>query len=600
MFYVKSMPYISFRRFILLFVTFGLSIGLHGQSTSLQQASTDPNNGLEDVYLYLQLANEAKTIDIEQALAYSRQALQLANIISSAEARAEANELIGDIYLMMNNFQPSINYFLISGKLYKSLQEKEELARVYSKLGSLYLTNDYNLESAQYYFQLLLDLGIELNNQNIIADAYNRIGGIFFKQEDYDEANHYLREALSLWEQLSDDEGISIALNNIGEIYMKRNSYNTALDYFNQSLAISKNLNQKSLMATNYKNIGLIKSQYNEVDEAFNYFNRSLKLFKEINDLEGQVEIMLTIGHQYYLKDDLKKAYQSFSSVYGIASKTNNWKYIAAAAKGLSITADKMKNYKLSLQYFKEFSAYTDSIEQRQKKDRITELQSRFKEDLQEKELVIAKNELALAENENKMNTLKLNLLIISIFFILIISILILNRYKSQVKKERLIREKNAQLHDVQRELMEVDIQNKDKDLMNFALHLVQKNEMLHHLQKELKKLPCDSDEETVQRISELNTAIKQNLSLKEEYEEFKQKLDSSYDDFFHRLRAKIPNLTKNEERLCAYLRLNLSSKEIAAINNTSLKAAEMSRYRLRKKLGLDNNELLPEYIQSI
>ena len=97
-----------------------------------------------------------------------------------------------------------------------------------------------------------------------------------------------------------------------------------------------------------------------------------------------------------------------------------------------------------------------------------------------------------------------------------------------------------------------------------------------------------------------MNSAIRQNLSLKEDLEEFQQKLDNSYDDFFIRLRNKFPTLTRNEERLCAFLRLNLSSKEIATINNTSLKAAEMSRYRLRKKIGLSYNELLPEYLQSI
>jgi len=590
----------SFRHFILLFLYILSSLDIYCQSTSLQQVSTDSKNRLEEVYLYLQLANEAKTVDIEQALSYTRQALQLANIISSAEARAESNELLGDLYQMMNNFQPSINYFLISGKLYKILNEKENLARIYGKLGSLYLTNNYNLESAQFYFQELLDLGIELNNQKIIASAYNRIGGIFFLQKEYEEANHYLREALILWEQLRDDEGISISLNNIGEIYMMRGSYNTALDYFNQSLSISKNINQKSLIATNYKNIGLVKSHFEEIEEAFTYFNNSLKLFEEISDLEGQVEIILTIGNQYYNINDFKKAYQSFIKVYSIATRANHWKHIAAAAKGLSNTADKMKNYKLSLQYFKIYASYTDSIEQRQKIDLIAELQSRFKEDLQEKELQIAKNELTLSENQNKLNTLKLNLLILSIFFILIISFLILNRFRSQVKKERLIREKNSLIYEAQRELMEVDIQTKDNDLLNFAIHLVQKNEMLQYLQKELKKLPCASDEETIQRISELSAAIKHNLSLREEYEEFKQKLDSSYDDFFRRLRIKFPNLTKNDERLCAFLRLNLSSKEIAAINNTSIKAAEMSRYRLRKKMGLEYSELLPEYLQSI
>ncbi|MCB2206678.1 MAG: tetratricopeptide repeat protein [Bacteroidetes bacterium] len=588
-------------RYLILFIAFTLlSVGSNSQSTLLEQVSTQSNDRLQEVYLYLRLANEAKSVDAEQALSYTRQALQLANIISSLEARAEANELMGELYQMMNNFQPSINYFLISGKLYESLGKKENLAGVYSKLGMLYINNNYNLESAQYYFQKLLDLGIELNNQKIIAEAYNQIGGIFFRQESYDEANHYNREALKLWEQARDNEGISTALNNIGEIYHMKGSYNTALDYFNQSLSISEHIGNKDLIAANYKNIGLVKSHFGEIDEAFEYFDLSLKLYKETNNIENQVSIMLTIGDQYFTINEYKKAYQEYIQVYRIATKSNHWKHIADAAFGLSRTADEMRNYKLSLQYFQIYAAYNDSIVLRQKMDRITELQSRFREDLQEKELLLAKKELALSENQNKLNTLKLNLLILSLFFILIISFLILNRYRSKARKERLIREKDTQLHTAQRELMEIDIQAKDNDLINFALHLVQKNEMLQHLQKELKKLPCNSDEETIQRISELNAAIKHNLSLKEDYEEFKHKLDDSYNDFFIRLRTRFPNLTRNEERLCAFLRLNLSSKEIAAINNTSVKAAEMSRYRLRKKIGLEFNDLLPEYLQNI
>lgn len=590
----------SLRYFIkTLFLSFLLA-SVFGQSSSLEQVSTNSNDRLEEVYLYLQLANEAKLVDVEQAISYARQALQLANVISSVEMRAEANELMGDLFQMMNNFQPAINYYLISGKLYKSLSEKVKLAGIYSKLGSLHLTNNYNLESAQMNFQLLLDIGIELNDQKIIAEAYNRIGGIFYMQEEYEEANYYIREALLLWEQLGNDEGIGIALNNIGEIYRMRGSLNTALDYFNQSLYISEKVQKKELIADNYKNIGLVKSQFGEVEESFKYFNLSLKLFEETNNLEDQVDVILTIGDQYYKIGEYRNAFQSYNKVYGISTKANHWKHIADAAQGLSLATDKMRNYKLSLQYYKIFAAYTDSIGQRQKISRITELQSRFKQDLQDKELQITKNELALSENQNKMNELKLNLLIISILFIIIISLLVLNKFRSQIKKERLIREKNVELYRTQRELMEIDLQAKDSDLMNFALHLVQKNEILQQLQKELKKLPHNSDEETAQRISELNATIKQHIIVKEEYDEFQQKLDSSYNDFFNRLRVKFPNLTKNEERLCAFLRLNLSSKEISAINNISVKAVEMSRYRLRKKMNLAYSELLPEYLQSI
>ena len=591
----------TFKRFSLLLFTIILSNVLIGQINSdLKQEASDIKDGLEKVYLYLQLAKEIRTVDIEQAISYNRQALQLANIIQSDEARAEASELMGELFQMTNNFQPSINYFLISGKLYESLGEKEKLAEVYRKLGLIYYKNNYNLESALFYYQESLNLGIELQNQNIIAHSYNRIGGIFLNQNDYDEANHYYREALSLWEQNRYDKGIAVALNNIGEIYRIKGSYNTALDYYNQSLVITKHINHKNLIAINYENIGLVKSNLGEFEEAFNYFNKSLSLYEEVSDLDRKVGLLLIMGDQYLIMNQLSDAYKSFIKANRIAVKSNHWLHIADASYGLSRTLNEMKNYKSSLKFFKIYAAYNDSINQKKKNDRITEIQARFKKDIQEKELKIAKNEIALYENEDKLNSLKLNLLILSIFFILIISFLILNKYRSQIRKERLIREKNTQLHETQKELMEFEIQSKDTDLTNFALHLVQKNEILKHLQRELKNLPCGSDDKTTKKISDLNSAIRQNLSLKEDMEEFQQKLDSSYDDFFIRLRNKFPKLTRNEERLCAFLRLNLSSKEIATINNTSLKAAEMSRYRLRKKIGLNYNELLPEYLQSI
>ncbi len=591
----------TLKRFSILFLTIVLSNVLIAQGNlDLKKKTSDVKDSLEKVYLYLQLAREIKTVDIEQAISYNRQALQLANIIQSDEARAEASELMGELFQMTNNFQPSINYFLISGKLYKSLGEKEKLAEVYGKLGLIYYKNNYNLESALFYYQESLNLGIELQNQNIIAHSYNSIGGIFLSQNEYDEANYYYREALSLWEQNRYDKGIAVALNNIGEIYRLKGSYNTALDYYNQSLVITKYINHKNLMAINYENIGLVKSNLGEFEEAFSYFNKSLSLYEEVSDLDRKVGLLLVMGDEFLIMNQYSNAYQSFIKANRIAVKSNHWIHIADAAYGLSRTLYEMKNYKSSLKFYKKYAAYNDSINQKQKTDRITEIQSRFNKNLKEKELKIAKNEIALYENQDKLNSLKLNLLILSIFFILIISFLILNKYRSQVRKERLIREKDTQLHATQQELMEFEIQSKDADLTTFALHLVQKNEILQHLQKELKNLPCGSDDETTRKISDLNSAIRQNLSLKEDLEEFQQKLDNSYNDFFIRLRNKFPTLTKNEERLCAFLRLNLSSKEIATINNTSLKAAEMSRYRLRKKIGLSYNELLPEYLQSI
>ncbi len=584
-------------------ITFFILSGglLNGQSN--QEVSADISNAQSDhekLQVFLNLAEETKSVNLENAISYARQAIQLANITGSEEGRAKANEIMGDLFQMNNNFQPAINYYLISAKLFQSLNNKEKLAEIYGKLGSLTYTDNYNLENAMKYYEESLSLGIELNDQELIADAYNRIGVIFFRQENYDEAHYYFKEALSIWERLGSEKGMAIALNNIGELYRLQKKYVTALDYYKQSQSLNKKIKYKNLMAITLENMGLVKSALGQQEEAFAYFDEAFKISEEINNTESKVKLMLTMAEQYHKFNNFGEALNYYKKVYNIATSSNHWPHIADAALGISRTHEKMRNYKSSYDYFKIYAAYNDSINLQQKNNRITQLQTRFKTDLQEKELQIAKNEIALFDNERKLNTLKLNILLLSVFFVLILSFLVTNRYRSRIKKERLIRQKDAELHATQKELMEIELQSKDSDLMNFALHLVQKNEMLQHLQKELKKLPCGSDNETTKTLSELNFAIQQNLSLKEDMEEFQQKIDNSYDDFFRRLRENFPNLTKNEERLCAFLRLNLTSKEISSINNTSLKAVEMSRYRLRKKIGLANSELLPEYLQNI
>ena len=574
---------------------------LNGQSSlEITTEISDDKSDLEKLQIFLNLAEETKYVDLENAISYARQAVQLANTTQSEEGRAKATETLGDLFQMNNNFQPAINYYLISAKLYNSLGNTKKLAEVYGKLGRLSYIDNYNLESAMQYYEKALSLSIELNDQDLIANTYNRIGGIFFRQKNYEEAHYYYKEALSIWERSGSEKGMAIALNNIGEIYRMQEKYDSALNYYEQSQSLNEKINYKILMATTLENIGLIKSEKGKKEEAFVYFAKAYKIIEEINNKEKKVELLLTMAGQHNRYDNFDEALKYYKTAYAIATSSSHWPHIAEAAQGLANIYEKTGNYKDSYSYFKISSSYGDSIDQRQKNNRITELQSRFKSDLQEKELQIAKNEIVLFENERKLNTLKLNLLILSVFFLVIISFLIINRYRSKIVKERLIRQKDAEIHAAQKELMETEIHSKDNDLMNFALHLVQKNEMLQHLQKELKKLPCGSDEETSRTLSELNTAIQQNLSLKEDMEEFQHKLDSSYDDFFNRLRARFPNLTKNEERLCAFLRLNLTSKEIAVINYTSVKAVEMSRYRLRKKMELANSELLPEYLQNI
>jgi len=241
-----------------------------------------------------------------------------------------------------------------------------------------------------------------------------------------------------------------------------------------------------------------------------------------------------------------------------------------------------------------------DSIHLKKQKDQLIDLQTRFLNDIKEKELSIKDKEIALLQSDKRFRQLQNYFLIAGFVVLIIISALLISKYKSQFNKERLLSLKNAELHRTQKELMELEIKSKDNDLANFALHIVEKNSFLRDIRLQLKDINTFQEQEKSKKISELIATVQQNLQIQQDLEQFRYKVDQTYQGFFRRLKKKLPEITKNEERLCALLRLNLSSKEIAALNNTSIKAVEMSRYRLRKKCGMDNNENLCDYLEKI
>jgi DNA-binding CsgD family transcriptional regulator len=118
----------------------------------------------------------------------------------------------------------------------------------------------------------------------------------------------------------------------------------------------------------------------------------------------------------------------------------------------------------------------------------------------------------------------------------------------------------------------------------------MKKNEMLIDISErllEVKRNAKKEDQDRIQRIIlELNTAKDNDV-----WEEFEIRFNQVYNDFYERLMNRFPNISSNDRKLCAFLRLNMSSKEICAITRQSPNSLNVARARLRKKLGLDNSE---------
>ncbi|RUA26997.1 MAG: hypothetical protein DSY76_05610 [Bacteroidetes bacterium] len=138
-------------------------------------------------------------------------------------------------------------------------------------------------------------------------------------------------------------------------------------------------------------------------------------------------------------------------------------------------------------------------------------------------------------------------------------------------------------------------------EAINMALNIIQKNESLRALSKKIDLFRANPKfSACYAELFELQNMIRETLQLDKDRDTFELYVNENNELFYSALREKYPNLTPNEVRLSALIRLDLSSKEIASILNISSKSVEMNRYRLRKKMQLSSSVNLSEFIRSI
>jgi DNA-binding CsgD family transcriptional regulator len=129
-------------------------------------------------------------------------------------------------------------------------------------------------------------------------------------------------------------------------------------------------------------------------------------------------------------------------------------------------------------------------------------------------------------------------------------------------------------------------------------MDLIRKNKFLQKIKEDLEKIKkSTSDELLKEKINSLITKIDKDIDHKKQWEVFESAFDEVHEDFLKRLQEKYPNLTPKELKLCAYLRMNISTKEIAPLMNISVRGVEICRYRVRKKLNIDRDQNLTRMI---
>ncbi|MGV3528251.1 MAG: triple tyrosine motif-containing protein [Flavisolibacter sp.] len=157
----------------------------------------------------------------------------------------------------------------------------------------------------------------------------------------------------------------------------------------------------------------------------------------------------------------------------------------------------------------------------------------------------------------------------------------------------------DKQIVQLKNEKLENEIGFKNKELASVAMHLVQKGELLRKIREELVKMKNNENSKSTDSVKKLIRILQEEEKMDDDWEYFASHFDKVHSDFLLALKEHYPNLTSNELKLSAYLRMNLSTKEVAQLMNISVRGVEISRYRLRKKLGIPTEVNLFQFLMN-
>lgn len=164
--------------------------------------------------------------------------------------------------------------------------------------------------------------------------------------------------------------------------------------------------------------------------------------------------------------------------------------------------------------------------------------------------------------------------------------------------EQELMRLQNINL-EKQVELKNTDVDRKNAELSVYTLQIAHKNELLENFKDQLRELLNSDDSVIKTQITSLIKQIDSKNNMKHEWEQFEVIFNEIHQNFISRIKEGYPELTSKDLRFCAYVRMNLGSKDIAELLNITDKGVEKSRWRIRKKFGIDTGTDLNHFIQS-
>ncbi|CAM3502336.1 tetratricopeptide repeat-containing protein [Zobellia roscoffensis] len=462
---------------------------------------------------------------------------------------------------------------------------------------------------------------------------------IYGQHVDYTKSYDTLWYALFLADKANNDELKASVYNWLGRLYSFFKRKEEALEYLKRSLEINRKLVEKSQLKKtdlvwNYYLLSATHRVLNQpdmhkvyLDSCFlNYAPTSKQLpmpylhfekafqkhveneNKEALDLLKKVEPWFVENRPSYLV----LVYSDMGDVYNELSEFTESEFFYAKALETSEKYDSHVDFS-SLVHGKLANLYEslgqyDKALQNQKKAReidaqffdgrtvinqnLLEIKDEFRIEKEKQEQLLQAQRLEKLEQADEISMLQRVILLGSLVFLVIIGIIYFKYMRSQHLAEKRLIRRNKQLEIKKgKELLAL----KNKELAVSALKMVEKDEFLNEIADRLKGAEDATDKPEIKQVLK---SISHNRN--DNWDEFRLRFTAVNEDFYNKITSLYPKLSQADQKICALIKLNFSSKEMARLLGISVESVHTTRYRLRKKMKLERSVNLEEYISSL
>jgi tetratricopeptide (TPR) repeat protein len=524
-------------------------------------------------------AYEKRSDNPDEAIKLSLEAIKMSEKTEFVEGLIFNYRLLGNLYLQVYNYEEAINSYNQCIEYSLPRNDSVTVRECYLNKGVIYFTKGLNSKALEFYL-LALTYSENLDKEK----EYNNIGAVFFIEQEYEEAYNYYNKALELMMEKGDQYGISVTNNNIGDVFKMMQKYDVALIYYNKVLSVSDSLNNPELEIVCLNNIGIVKEMMNDNDSAIYYYGKGLEKAELLNDQILITRTMGLMGNIFFEKGLYAEAKSYLERAFNLSKDLVIYEDMSNTSKLLQLIYEKNGNFKEAYRYANMHILASDSLHSNEAKRQVLKLMFDHKINVQELE---RRQLLDTEQHERRKSTFKFYLIILILIIIVLLAILFLFRTMQQRKIERIKKEKA----DLQVVNVEKDIELRNREIIEKVLKISEKNELIDATVKLLDDFSPTLSQKQRSQLEAITRDLRMR-GTKNQWEEFYGYFSQVYSQFYEKLEKEFPGLTLNEKRLCALLKLNMTTKDMAAITNLNFKSIEVARTRLRKKFNLTNSNL--------